>query len=300
MIKKILVVKLIVLLSVISLSGCIMTNDEQTNDDIFTDALFVSISGDQNFTSIQDAIDAASNNTTIYVFSGTYEETLIINKRINLMGENPEITIIDGNKMGNVIEIKDADYCNISGFTIQNCGSIVAGIEIETDNNNISDNIIKNNNNGINARRVKYNSFFNNRFISNINYAVYIYSESDYNIIENNIFLNNSCGLRVKGSRFNIISNNIFKDNEKGMYFCCSSKSNVAYYNDFINNSLYGGNDFVGGNIWHNEELSKGNYWDDYGGVDKDNDGIGEIPYKLDSEGIYQDPYPFINPINSI
>ena len=58
--------------------------------------LYVGGSGPNNYTSIQDAIDNASDGDTIYVYSGIYYENVVINKRINLIGEDRNGTIIDG------------------------------------------------------------------------------------------------------------------------------------------------------------------------------------------------------------
>ena len=50
--------------------------------------LYVGGSGPNNYTSIQQAIDAAHNGDTIFVYSGVYYEHVRIYKSINLMGEN--------------------------------------------------------------------------------------------------------------------------------------------------------------------------------------------------------------------
>ena len=71
------------------------------------------------YATIQLAIDAASNGDTIYVSNGTYIENINFNnKELNLIGQNRENTIIDGNQNGSVITM----YSNslIKGFTIQN------------------------------------------------------------------------------------------------------------------------------------------------------------------------------------
>ena len=39
----------------------------------------------ENFTSIQDAINASSDGDTVFVYNGTYYENILINKTINLM-----------------------------------------------------------------------------------------------------------------------------------------------------------------------------------------------------------------------
>ncbi len=293
--KSSILVQIIVLTILLVLSGCTTTIPDDKNEDNLPEGSYVSLSGEKEFTSIQEAIDQAPENYTIYVFSGKYNETISINKTINLIGENPDTTIIDGLSLGDVITITTAEKCNITGFTIQNSGSNGAGVEIKSSNNNISNNIIKNCYNGIHCNRENYNSFFNNTLLSNNNYALYIYN-SNYNTAKKNFFSDNSYGMRIKGSRNNKVINNYFKDNNHGMYFCCGATSNVAYYNTFINNSNWNGNDYVAGNTWYNQDTSKGNYWDDYMGIDENNDNIGDTAYDITSDGSKQDKYPLMNP----
>ncbi len=57
--------------------------------------LYVGGSGPDNYTSIQDAINNASNGDTIFVYSGRYYEDIYIWKNINLIGEDRNTTIIE-------------------------------------------------------------------------------------------------------------------------------------------------------------------------------------------------------------
>ena len=65
-------------------------------------------------------MDAASDNDTIFVYNGTYDESVVVDKSLTLQGENRETTIIDACGGNKGIEIT-ADECVISGFTIRNC-----------------------------------------------------------------------------------------------------------------------------------------------------------------------------------
>ncbi|MCD6240404.1 hypothetical protein J7K27_02620 [Candidatus Bathyarchaeota archaeon] len=57
-----------------------------------------------DYPTIQEAINAANMGDTIYVRSGVYYEKLILNKTVNLIGENKETTVIDANYGGTVIK----------------------------------------------------------------------------------------------------------------------------------------------------------------------------------------------------
>jgi parallel beta-helix repeat protein len=292
--KNKIIIQSVLLSIIIVLSGCTTISPDTSNGDSIPEGLYVSLSEDKEFTSIQNAIDNASDNQTVFVFSGVYNESIIINKTITLMGQDPEKTIINGNNVGDVITISDTATCNIMGFTIQGSGSNHAGIKILTSNNNISNVIIKNNNNGIYTQNVNYNNICNNTIKLNDEYGVYL-SGSKYNFVKNNVFTDNSYGMRIK-ARYNQIIENEFRNNQHGVYFCCYANKNVVYFNSFINNSIYNAKDNYNGQTWYNEHVSKGNYWDDYDGIDSNDDGIGDTPYNISSDGSKQDNYPLMDP----
>jgi len=255
--------------------------------------IYVDDNGGANYKNIQDAINASPENYTIFVYSGIYYENIVINKTINLMGEDATTTIIDGNDIGDVIYISEKGKANISGFTIKKGGDNDAGISIHSNNNTITGNNISDNNYGIYSTHSQYNNFSQNTLLSNSDYGMYLYTTSDHNVIFGNVFSANPCGLRIKGSKYNEVSRNLFTDNQQGMYFCCGARLNIVFYNVFSNNSIWNGDDQVGSNQWDNESIGKGNYWDDYNGTDADGDGIGDTPYTVSSRG--QDNYPLMN-----
>jgi len=84
------------------------------------DILYVGGSGSGNYTYIQDAVDNASNGDTVFVYkdSSPYYENVIVNKTIDLIGENTMDTIIVGSGFGNAVEIT-ANNVNMSNFTVQ-------------------------------------------------------------------------------------------------------------------------------------------------------------------------------------
>ncbi len=48
------------------------------------------------YQNIQDGIDASIDEYTIFVFNGTYYEHILINKKVTLIGEERNNTLIDG------------------------------------------------------------------------------------------------------------------------------------------------------------------------------------------------------------
>jgi len=315
-------------LLILTLSGCVEEKNEketdQPDDEIKT--IYVGISDDYKYSSIQDAINTASNNDTIIVENGIYNECIIINNSINLIGKSKDQTIIDykpaeGESQIPIISI-NADNCYISNFKIAMSSSntitkgiyvtssnntiynnhitnVTDGIYLEgyTRNNTITKNQIDNNLIGIESSGSEMNNITNNIIFTNDEYGIFLKSGSDDNNISNNMIYDNAFhGIRIKGSNYNTVYNNCFKDNTIGVYCCCGANYNRIYQNVIINNSEFNGKETSGLlNYWHDSLGNKGNYWGDYTGIDEDLDGIGDSPYLVTGAN-NQDNKPLMNP----
>ncbi|RLF50126.1 MAG: hypothetical protein DRN19_05150, partial [Thermoplasmata archaeon] len=88
--------------------------------------LYVGGEGEGNYSKIQDAIDDASNGDRVFVYSGIYNESIILDKSIDLIGECKEKTIIIAQgKDGINITVGEAIVYN---FTIKDVISPYLGI----------------------------------------------------------------------------------------------------------------------------------------------------------------------------
>jgi hypothetical protein len=128
----------------------------------------------ENFTSIQDAINASIDGDTVFVYNGTYYENVNVNKTINLTGEDRNSTIIDGGGFDDVV-IVNRPWVNVSGFTTKNGGGgdftfPGAGIKLGAYSTIFNNNICLNNNSGI-VIFGTWNNITNNNISNNDVYA---------------------------------------------------------------------------------------------------------------------------------
>jgi len=123
-----------------------------------------------------------------------------------------------------------------------------------------------------------------------------------FNNILNNTVRFGECGISLGASaRYTTISGNVISGNEYGLTIGRNqgypNYDNYIYHNDFIDNVANARNDedrYT--NVWDDGYPSGGNYWSDYAGVDEDDDGIGDIPYKIAGAASSKDRYPLMKP----
>ncbi len=211
--KKLIIVLfaviIILLIPIIDANTIKKTNETGEKPDIIStiygNTWYVGGNEPGNFSKIQDAIDNASYGDTVFVYddSSPYNENLIINKTISLIGENKESTVINGDSERSVIVILE-EYVHISGFSIQMTGPDegTSGISILKNFSLVSDNIILNNDWGIYIYNSFFNSIIGNKFLNN-DFGLSL--QTSENIIKDNQFFNDGIYLISSG---NIVENN--------------------------------------------------------------------------------------------
>ena len=177
-------------------------------------SLFVGGIGSDNYTTIQGAINAANPGDTIFVYSGTYKENIIISKSLSLVAEDRDATIVDGEDDTSVFYV-NADSVSITGFTITNSSHhwfvTHAGIvlydsrDCVISNNTFFFNLI-----GIHLDQSDNNLVMNNDISGNV--AGISLDRSSWNTIVNNQVHNEHGGIGLVYSTHNKITNNILLD----------------------------------------------------------------------------------------
>ncbi len=230
--------------------------------------IIVDCNGNGNYTTIQDAINNASNGDTIYVWSGIYYENIIINKSLTLIGNGTEFTTINGSGLNDVVFIS-SNWVNVSGFTFTGSGKQStdsnkdAGIQLDhvenvtIKNNNCSNNVCGifsyytnsntilnntcnlNSNCGMEFQYSFFNLIINNSCKFNTWVGVYLYWDCNNNTVMNNNCTKNNGGIGLEDSDMNIINNNTCKKNKRGLVLL-HSDNNTIYENMILNNTVYG------------------------------------------------------------
>lgn len=138
-----------------------------------------------NYSTIQEAIDSASNNDEILVLDGIYNESLIINKEIRIYGSNKDTVVLKGSKfkvIGISVENINVEILNLT------INSFDVGIVCNSNNLKVKKCVICNCRDfGIECIN-DYLWVLNSEFYSN-NVAIKIYSQHLY--INENVFIDN-------------------------------------------------------------------------------------------------------------
>jgi parallel beta-helix repeat protein len=265
-----------------------------------------------DFPTIQEAINAAQNGSTILVDSGVYYEHVTINKTLTLLGTDKEDTIIDGSNNGTIITVT-ADNVLINEFTVRNSSTDINadGILLENSSGStISGNTVALcGGDGIELDD-STNDTVSDNIVSSIGNKVGILwgdgislGSSQNNTISHNLLTDSAwAGVNLLSSDDNIISGNTIQNNNYGIIEALCD-GNVHFSNDFLHNLVQeevNTSTVNSTGIWSVD--GRGNYWDDYTGLDDGSggrvagDGVGDT--NLPWQGV--DYFPLINPVNPL
>lgn len=188
-----------------------------TNGVCFADVINVDQSGGGDYTTIQAGINVAYADDTVTVGPGIYNENVIIDKNLNLIGSGPNFTTIEATQDG--ITVKADISALISGFAITG-----GNFGINLDNGRVTC-IIK-----------------NCIIIGCGSHGIYSYNEDGPNItiFDNNIILNKGRGVFIDeggGSSSSNIQGNIISFNGEHGIYLFTDIENISYNNLYSNSS---------------------------------------------------------------
>ncbi|MFC4259197.1 nitrous oxide reductase family maturation protein NosD [Marinobacter lacisalsi] len=157
--------------------------------------------------------------------------------------------------------------------------------------NRLEDNVTRNTRTGYALMQSKRLTVINNRSENDENYGILM------NFITNSTLRGNVVtgvsqqqrgGVAVSGaegkavfiynSLYNTFENNMFANSNVGIHLTAGSEENEVFGNAFVNNERQVKYVATRTQEWSKDE--RGNYWSDYLGWDRNQDGLGDVPYE--------------------
>jgi parallel beta-helix repeat protein len=185
-----------------------------------TSTWYVAADGSADFLTIQEAVDTAAPGDTIFVYSGKYNENVVIDKSITVDGEYNK-PIIDGGGSGNTVTVL-ADNVTIKGCEITNSSGSYPDSGIFLDN----------------VRNAVIDS---NTIRDNLGRGIFVMWGSNNTITANEIFSNEKAGLRIDGTDANAtVTWNYLHDNGEDGVFLYYAR-NVLIDNNEVDSNLLSG-----------------------------------------------------------
>lgn len=202
------------------------------------------------FARIHDAVDAAKPGDSVEVTNGTYVENVTIEKPITLKGIGKPI--VDAMGSPSAITLS-TDGISLLGFNVTNSSEI--GINVKSNDNLISENIVNNSNIGIWLDKCKNNKVLGNivcrnrksgisleQSVENIlisneaegngDTGIELEESNDNSVMENIVRYNSNDGIELKGAINNTVKSNHAQENKDGICLEEGSRNNTISNND--------------------------------------------------------------------
>ena len=159
-----------------------------------------------DYEKIQYAIDNATAGDKIRVWEGTYEEEIVVNTKLSIIGNGSTDTKIDGGSNDDVVDVRTSNV-TISGFRIVNSGSGARDAAIRVyrvSDCKISNISIDNCDNGLYIYDSNSITIVDISISSNSEHGIYSRQSNDIRLCNLTLFSNNDDGINIYNGR-NII-----------------------------------------------------------------------------------------------
>lgn len=230
----------------------------------------------------------------VYFFASNYNivrRNTIIGRSYLGIGErgsglhiwNSHFNLVEGNF---ITKVRDGMYIQESSnnLIIRNYATDLRyGIHyMFSDSNRFEENVFIDNVVGGAVMYSRHIYFKRNIFARNRGFSSYglLLQSCDYCVAEENYIIDNSIGLHFESTNYNIIRRNLVMNNDLAIALFASANYDKIYENNFIGNLALIrtiGNPKTA-QFSHD---GRGNYWDGYLGYDLDDDGVGDVKFKL-------------------
>lgn len=180
----------------------------------------------------------------------------------------------------NISFVRDALYVDVSHHAVFRGNKLHHsryGSHYMTSYYNVwEDNDTYYNRGGLALMEVREQTVRNNRAWGNSDHGIMLRSVQD-SVVEGNVLAGNNRGFFIYDVEYVTIKGNLVVDNVVGVHLSAGSTRNVVEGNDFIGNReqvRYVGSkdENWGGKV--------GNHWSNYIGWDRNDDGVGDVPYE--------------------
>ncbi len=195
------------------------------------------------YPTISAAIDNANNGDTIFVRAGTYNESLIIDVSITLVGDSPNTTVVNGPFIYNsttnssltssVAILVAASNVRILSVSVNNGIGIGIVVNAGSDHIEIADSVL---NCGTGVSVFGSYSLVDGNVISG--YSTAVLCAGEYcNVTNNDVVLSPGFGIYVAGTHNFVSANNVTDPNGEGYGIFISNSSNTIQGNTVFEKS---------------------------------------------------------------
>lgn len=226
----------------------------------------------------RDSLDVGDRGSGIHVYRAAHNEILnntISGTRDGMYLQNADESSIRGNNVTNVRYGLHYMYSNDNTFEDNSFSHNVAGAAIMYSHR-------------ISLRR---NRFVRNRGVSSFGI---LFQDAEQCTAEDNVIVGNGIGIFMEALRGSTFRRNLIAANDLAIQVFSSATGNTFEANNFIDNlspvQVVGRKTDT---VWSGTR--HGNYWSEYEGYDLDEDGAGDVPFKIQNVFQYlEGQYPRI------